>query len=462
MVYIRKNALAGKAVAISLCLGSGAVLAQSRQTAGDVGRLGQDLTAIGAEKAGNSTGTIPAWTGGDMKAPEGWTPGKPRPNPFADEQKLFSIDASNVDSYKDRLSPGQVEVIKSFKGHRMDVYQTHRSCGYPRYYYDRTRENATRAKLDDSGHLVDLAPAGVPFPLPKTGLEAIWNHKLKWQGEGAITPSVTILPPRGADSLGAPLVSQERSSSPLWDPATKTLAEAGGLEQAFVATYQQPPSIAGDMTLAHYKMAEANDVWLYFASQRRVRRAPTYQYDAPMLNLENMMTTDQYLMFNGPTDRYDFKLVGKKEMIVPYNWYKMNSGQQKPEDLFTPADVKPEALRYELHRVWVVEATLKPDMRHVFSRRTFYLDEDSWHILVQDLYDSQGKIQRTMETGVFQAWEVPACVDGAYVNYDIASGRYLADRLAVGQTEGDYLAKREGRAKDSDFAPDGLRRMSTR
>lgn len=452
----------GKILALAVVIGGGVHAAAAQPPSAEIARLGKDLTPVGAEKGGNKDASIPAWTGGDMNAPGGWKPGQPRPNPYAQEKPLFSIDASNVDQHKERLSPGQIEVIKTFKGHRLDVYPTHRSCGYPTAYYDRTRQNASTARMGENGRLAEALGAAVPFPLPQSGEEVMWNHKLRWHGEGAITPSLTVLPPRGGDSLGQFLVTQEWQTSPMWSLGNKGVADANDIETYFIASYTQPPSVAGDMTLTHYKISAANDVWLYFASQRRVRRAPTYQYDAPVLNLENMMTADQYLMFNGPLDRYDFKLAGKKEMYVPYNWYKMNSGQVRPEDLVTPKDVKPDAVRYERHRVWVVDAALKPDMRHVFTRRTFYVDEDSWHILAVDLYDAQNKIQRTMESGVFMAWEIPACVEGAYVNYDIPSVRYLADRLAAGQTEGDYLAKREKRMDESMFVPDGLRRMSTR
>ena len=32
-------------------------------------------------------------------------------------------------------------------------------------------------------------------------------------------------------------------------------------------------------------------------------------------------------MFNGAMDRYDFKLIGKKEMVIPYNAYRFQYDQ---------------------------------------------------------------------------------------------------------------------------------------
>jgi hypothetical protein len=240
------------------------------------------------------------------------------------------------------------------------------------------------------------------------------------------------------------------------------VADAGGISWLYLSMFTAPPSIAGDATLAHYNLSKANDLWLYFSSQRRVRRAPTYQYDAPQINTENLLIVDQYLMFNGPMDRYDFKLVGKKELYVPYNLYRLNSTKNKPEDVVKAKFLSREMTRYETHRVWVVEANVKAGMRHMFPKRTFYIDEDTWSILVEDMYDAQGKIWRALETGPFMAWEIPACVSAANVSYDFQAARGAFDRIFAGFKEPDWLAAREGRISEDVFEPDGLRRFTTR
>ena len=444
----------------AFALGGIACAASSEQ---DAARLGKDLTPVGAERAGNKEGTIPAWTGGDMKAPAGWKAGTPRPDPYGSEKRQFSIDASNVARYKDKLAPGQVEMIKSIPGYRMDVYATHRSCGYPDSYYDRTRKNAAMAKLGANGRdLAEALGAGVPFPIPQNGTEAMWNHKLHWKGEGFYMRYATYIPPKGSDSLGEPLVQDGWEMSPMLSPSTKGVADARGIEYQLLNVFTAPPSVAGDATLAQYNLSKPNDVWLYFASQRRVRRAPTYQYDAPQLNTENLLIVDQYLQFNGALDRYDWKLVGKKEIYVPYNTYRLNSPANKPEDVVKPKFLSRDLTRYELHRMWVVEATLKQGMRHMFPKRTFYIDEDSWQILVADMYDAQGKVWRTAEMGPYMAWEVPACVWAANSSYDHVTQRMVADRIVAGHKEPDWLATREGRLKERVFEPDGLRRATTR
>ena len=444
----------------TLVLGAAAHAGVGEQEAA---KLGKELTPVGAERAGNKDGTIPAWNGGDLKAPAGWKAGAPRPDPYAGDKRQFSIDASNVDRYKDKLAAGQVEMIKSIPGYRMDVYPTHRSCGYPDFFYERTKKNATGAKLAGNGYdIAEAVGAAVPFPIPHSGAEAIWNHKLHWKGEGFTSHYAGYIPPKGSDGIGEPIAQDEFEMSPMWSPANKGIADARGIEFQLLNVFTGPPSIAGDATLAQYNFSKPNDVWLYFASQRRVRRAPTYQYDAPVLNTENLEIVDQDLQFNGPLDRYDWKLVGKKELYVPYNTYRLNAPANKVADVVKPKFFSRDLTRYELHRMWVVEATLKSGMRHMFPKRTFYIDEDTWTILVQDMYDAQGKVWRTAEMGPYMAWEVPACVWSANSSYDHVTGRVVLDRVLAGGKEPDWLAAREGRLKAGTFEPDGLRRATTR
>jgi hypothetical protein len=298
--------------------------------------------------------------------------------------------------------------------------------------------------------------------VPKTGVEAMWNHELQWKGEGIHYNFASYIPPKGSGSIGEALGQEEWDTSPMWSPRNKGVADANGISFYYLQSFTSPPSIAGDATLAHYNLAKPNDLWLYFSSQRRVRRAPTYQYDAPQINTENLLTVDQYLMFNGPLDRYEFKLAGKKELYVPYNLFKLNSTQAKPEDVVKPKFFSRDLTRYELHRVWVVEAALKPGMRHLFPKRTFYIDEDTWSILVADMFDAQGKVWRALETGPIVAWEIPACVTMANMSYDFQAARGVFDRVVAGYREPDWLATREGRLAEDTFEPDGLRRFATR
>jgi hypothetical protein len=163
-------------------------------------------------------------------------------------------------------------------------------------------------------------------------------------------------------------------------------------------------------------------------------------------------------MFNGAPDRYDWKLVGKKEIYVPYNAYKLQRPELKYKDILKPLHVNPDVLRYELHRVWVVDATLKAGERHIYKRRTFYVDEDSWQILLVDNYDNRDQLWRVSEGHAMNFYNVPTIWTAAEVHTDLQAGRYLVLGLYNESSAHDFNLKR----LESDFAPDALRREGVR
>ena len=204
-------------------------------------KLGAELTPVGAEKAGSKDGVIPAWSGGDVTPPAGYKAGQPRPDPYAGDKTLYSINAANVDKYAAKLSPGQVQLIKSIKGYRMDVYPTHRSCGYPEVVYQRSKENVGFAKLAANGYeLAEAKTAGYPFPMPASGVEAMWNFKMRYQGEGLTWAYSTVVPPKGGSDIGQPLVQEDYIMFPLSEPKNNNIAGAKGVESLYLSPYIAP------------------------------------------------------------------------------------------------------------------------------------------------------------------------------------------------------------------------------
>jgi len=278
-----------------IALGFSAHSAYAKVDAAEVAKLGKDLTPMGAEKAANKDGSIPAWSGGELKAPGGWKPGTPRPDPYASDKPLYSIDAGNADKYKDHLSEGQMALLKTLKGYRMDVYPTRRTCGYPDAFYENTRKNATTAKLAANGFDLEKAVSGgVPFPIPSNGAEAMWNHKLRWLGEGRIERYSTVFSQK--DGKFVPLVQDQWTATPNGNLAGKPIPEGDGGEYKLLNEVVTPAARTGELILIHYFLAKDNDAWLYFPGQRRVRRAPTFSYDNPVPGYENLLAVDQYPM----------------------------------------------------------------------------------------------------------------------------------------------------------------------
>ena len=208
---------------------------------------------------------------------------------------------------------------------------------------------------------------------------------------------------------------------------------------------QTPPSIAGLIILMHEPVAmsiESRQIWMYAPGQRRVNRMPHFAYDFLPEGTEGLRATDQYDMFNGAIDRYDWKLLGRKEMYVPYNAYKIHSDKLKCKDIIKPGHINTDYTRYELHRVWIVEATVKKGAKHLFPRRTFYLDEDSWQVLIVDMYNADGQLWRVSEGHVINYYEVTTLWTTLETHYDLVSGRYYIHGLDNEEKMYDFSIKR--------------------
>ena len=425
----------------------------------EAARLGAELTPTGAEKAASKDGTIPEWKGGMSSAPAGWKPG--HVDPFADDKPLYSIDASNVDQYKDKLPEGQIALIKAYKGYRMDVYPTRRSCTFPGWFQDQTRKNATHAATTEEGwKLAKAFGGGLAFPIPKTGYEAMWNFKTRYVGYARRQQISAVLPEK--DGSYTENKQWFYDWYPFADPKMQSPQEVSSVESKQIYELLTPASRAGEVYLIHTFHDQPSDAWIYFPGQRRVRRAPAFAYDNPIAGFDNLYFVDQINMFSGALDRYDLKLIGKKEMVVPYNSYKLIDKKNKIKDLIKPDFIDRDKMRYEVHRVWEVEATVKSDKRHSFAKRKFYFDEDSWALLHVDMYDAKGNLWRVQEGSLWASPDIKACVTFEQQMYDLVARRYAMDNWTQ---EGDVIeleaANRE-KYNDSFFSAGAIRRMGER
>jgi len=288
----------------------------------------------------------------------------------------------------------------------------------------------------------------------------MWNYKLRYLGEGRSVDISLLMPVKGADLLEV----KQRAAElyPFNSPQAESPAAVGGVEAKLMYDVLSPSSRAGEMYLIHAFLDRPQDAWIYFPGQRRVRRAPSFAYDNPVAGADNLYFVDQIGMFTGALDRYDFKLVGKKEVYLPYNSYKLIDKKNKFKDLIGPDYVSRDAMRYELHRAWVVEATVKGGKRHSFAQRRFYIDEDSWALLHVDMYDAKGTLWRAQEGSLWASPDIQACTQLEYQMYDLVAHRYLVDGYTAENTLLDLTAAKEGRIKDAMFTADELRRRGER
>lgn len=442
---------------MSVGLLAASVGAYAGVSAEEAKKLGTTLTPLGAEKAGNKEGTIPEYTGGLTTPPAGFDKASGvRPDPFASEKPLFSIDAKNMAQYADKLTEGTKALMKAHAGYRIDVYPTHRTVAYPKFVIDNTLKNATRATSSADGLSMKDARAGIPFPIPKNGNEVMLNaNGGRYQGVSYETPRYSAY---NVDGAGKLVLATQGSWA--WESVYYGHPDADvSIISRAKALYTGPARRVGEGTLAMDPVDYSSTnrkAWSYLPGQRRVRLAPDLSYDTPNPSTSGMSTVDDVNIINGSMDRFDMKLVGKKEVFVPYNNYRFVFNDN-PEKVFQPKFINPEVVRWELHRVWVVEATLKEGKRHVYSRRTFYIDEDSWTPIASDQYDARGQLWRPGFAYMSPAYDVqvPYAVAG---HYDLVAGSYYIN-LWPGKNGVKYF---DTLKPDSFWTPDSLAAQGVR
>jgi hypothetical protein len=417
-------------------------------------RLSSELTPIGAERTGNADGSIPAWQGGLPATPSAQLADGSLQDPFAADKPMFSVTADNMAQYDALLTPGLKAMLKLHpKSLRLPVYPTRRSASYPQEIYRASAENALKTELANGGNGVLNYQQGVPFPLPASAVEVVWNHITRYRG-GSIRAisNQAIVERDGKFSL-------YRTQSQLnFGPTISDLEPQANLLFYYKSKTLAPALTAGAVTLVHEtldQVSEPRRAWIYNSGQRRVRRAPTLAYDSPGINSQGLKTTDNLDMYNGSPDRYDWQLLGKREMLIPYNSYPLFERKQPYEKILLGGHLNPELTRFEKHRVWVVEGTLKPGQRHLYSKRTFYIDEDSWQIALADHYDVRGQLWRVSLAYAmnFYSKQIPW---GAMESiHDLQNGRYVSSLMTNGE-RGAIVFGETARSKD--FTPDALRR----
>lgn len=398
-------------------------------TAEEAAHLGKDLTPWGAEVAGSKDGLIPAYTGG-QKPPSGFNPdGGPKRwiDPYSNEKPVVTITAENMSQYEDKLLGSAKELFKRYpKTFKMEVYPTHRSVWFPEWVTKEMEKNATQAKIMSNGYSLAGAFGGTPFPIPKSGMEVWWNHELRYKGPFHENNVETwMVDGDGRKSLNAAF----RSSLyyPVFDSTIGRDKFLAG-EQLYYKVYNdytEPASRVGEVTL--YWTWFDNDKhkaagWIYTPGTRRVRTTPDLFYDTPCPGYNGGITMDDIQMTYGPQDRFDWKLIGKKEVIVPYNNYTQQF-KTPAEHTLTPHFPNPEDIRWEVHRVWVIEGTPKQGVRHIYSKKIVYLDEDQG-TSAMETYDHAGKIFRAGWDTTVMLYDIGVPYTLGNFFFDFSTGSY--------------------------------------
>lgn len=435
--------------------------ASAQVSPAEAAKLGNELTCVGAEKAGNAAGTIPPYTGKYLGEVPGWnhvkySGGQPV-DPYADEQPILVITAQNMSQYEDKLTDGQKALLKRYPTtYKMNIYPGHRDFRYPDYVCRRAMSNALNAKLVDDGMGVE-GLGQVPFPIPKNGMEVLWNHQLPARAytEEKTSDLASVLP-NGSIGWGRAYArSMSQANSPTVEPRTEDKIQAMGNN-----TTLKPARDNGVISISHEPynfLTNPRQAWSYSPSTRRVRLLPGYGYDQPMIGTNGTMTVDEDRLFNGSPERFTWKLIGKREIYTPANAFKANAGTVKYADMLTPNHPNPDLMRYELRRVWVVEADLKEGYRHVYGKRVLFIDEDTWNSVMADNYDARGQLWKHAMINYYYHPDMSGWQAGSQFFMDLNSGQYTGYGMTNEAKKGPIL--NEGKFKPDQYTADAARAM---
>jgi hypothetical protein len=401
------------------------------QTAPDPALLKTTLTPFGAERAGNAEGTIPAWTGGYTTIPAGWQPGQFMPSPFDNEPMLLTIDSANMAQHADRLSEGLMTMMRKY-GYSINVFPTHRTAAAPQWVYDNIAANAVNAKPNPGGARLGFLGAfgGAPFPIPDTsdplvaGAQIVWNHCTRWNGYGFAFDNWAFAVSEGHVALAD--LSPNQFDYPYYRRNGTLATYNGELNRSFTS-YLAPANDVGeliDIIDFTNPYVTQDETWQLLNGQGRVRKSPEVAYDTPASQTDGLANYDEYYGFHGSLQKYDWKYLGKKEMYIPYHNNAMFGLPGEPVHLANFLD--PKVVRWELHRVWVVEATLHPGERNVLLRRRLYIEEDTWTDALVDVYDGNNALFHTGISYFYLRPDLPGVIMGNNTCHNLQSDDYAS------------------------------------
>lgn len=423
-------------------------------------RASAGFTPVGAQREGSSDGRIPAWTGGLKKAdwPAGFSKGDRIQDPYPNEQALYVIDSNNWKQHQSDLSLGHRALLSQQADYRMPVFKSHRSVAYPQAIYDATQANRGRAELLGSDALSG-AKLGFPFPSPRNGVQVMWNHRVRFRGNAMVSKT------RQALVLASGTRSEEFLQTERVLYRYANLDDPADLSRENTLLYYLTHFSAGSsgFTALVHESANALErdraIWVIPKGLSKMFRIPPVGYDNPFPGSGGLAFVDMVDMYNGAFDRYDWKILGKKEILLPYNAYRLNDASQRNADLLTKGHMNQAQARYEMHRVWLIEANERGGKKHSFGARRFYVDEDSWNIVLVENYDRQGQLWRFQEGHLTPLYDRQWTNTMPVVTYDLKDGRYFINRMS---NDDPWLELNPPRMTQRDFNPANVKARYSR
>ena len=409
------------------------------------------LTPLGGLLEGNSEGSIPLWIGGGLSSSDLIN--------LTTEQAKLIINIQNYKKHIHRLSSAQIQMIERFPdSYKIYIYKTLRTQHAPQWLYNATEKNKTSAKLENEGTLLSGTWPGVPFPIPKSGVEIVWNHLLSWRGvsfEANMTE--TVVYPKKKMELNTSI----KTVFYYFDKKRHELTNSKIL--SYLSSITAPAALAGDKLLVSdyaNTTKKPRQTWIYLSNTRKVQRVPAATFDNILSNSGGLRLADEVNMYNGSPELYQWKVIEKKEIYIPYNNQNIAFSNIKKENLLTPNHINSSLIRNELHRVWVLEGTLKEGKQHIYPRRIFYIDEDSWTIVISESYNKKNELWRSAFSHPVYYPSMPGVFSGLDSFYDSKRAMYYSQWFRLEGHEG--IKFKDTLYNKRNFSPSALRREAKR
>jgi hypothetical protein len=461
---------------------------QAQAAAPDSALLKTKLTPLGAERAGNADGSIPPWTGGLAE------PLLPETQPidigvvYGGDEAFQTVDKGNVAQFATLLTPGTQEMIRKF-GFSIKIFQTCRTAAAPQYVYDNTAQNVTRTQFDPAAVGMGFTGAygGTPFPIIDTGnpkiggAQLIWNHLTSWRGislytkyaprfvvaDGKLILSAVAIsrfiypyydPEGGPETYKGWFSKVRRYCMPLnlsgwspgyWsgdDPEQQKLANAASWcspmwnGDEMLTCFSTNATTTPDMMFCVRRASDEITSFVPMGTANAIKIPQEFNiyagFDPAAAKIAGL---DEYSCFNGTPMQYDWRFINKEEMLVPYNCNAMHF--HPAQEVLQPKFPSPDIVRWEKHRVWIVEAQLKPGQTNALARRRLYIDEDSWLALLGEGYDAGGNMIKYHSVYNRCVGSLPATCELGSMVFDLTTGNYVFEGgVGYGNNRADEFA----------------------
>lgn len=367
----------------------------------------------------------------------------------------MTINSSNVAKFEEVLDPELFNAIS--KGWTEIKVGETTSFGLHPNYIKASQENLGNVKLGAKTGEISGWSAGRPFieepelTDPRAGEKLAWNYKYgyNWGDNAAIYPFYWKYRNMESGEVERTIKFNfhflNYKGRVNQDPTPNIEPNPSDLFRAIYVQVLEPYDVKNTQLLIHRAADDLkrDNAWLYLGFQRRVRRLATGQVTDAFLGSDIMI--EDFEGYNGRVSDMKWEFKGTKNVLLPfYNHNEMTLDQDTHSDsdgykvtAFGGKGGCFPQVSFQLRKVYVVDA-IPVDENHPMSKRTFFMDAQTFTIPRTNIYDRAGKLWKMWMIGqAHPDHHLPAnkgsgvAIDDAFAMIDVQ-----ANHCTTGQFKG--------------------------